>query len=151
MGFGGRSDDVKAGDASVEPEASHVGQVGDRNFGVEIEQDADVVTAGFVDEVVEVVECTVGRVDCLRVLGVGLNCGEEESIDAERLDVFEMLRDPVETVAVEVNGIDLVDDGMLPPDVGADSGASPAGAREDLGFALWGVDGVGECASEKRV
>jgi hypothetical protein len=37
---------------------------------------------------------------------------------------------------VEVDGIYFVDDGMLPPDVGGDAGAGPAGTSEDLGFAV---------------
>ena len=86
------------------------------------------------------------------MLSVGLNCREEEAIDAsERLDVVEMLRDAVEAAAtggIEVDGIDVVDDGMFPPDVGADAGAGPAGAREYLGFDLWGVGGGGEDTGE---
>jgi hypothetical protein len=65
---------------------------------------------------------------------------EQEGVDAEGLDVVEMLGDAVETAAAsgtEVDGVDLVDDGMLPPDVGADAGAGPAGTCEDLGFSVW--------------
>ena len=97
--------------------------------------DADVVAAGFVDEVVEIVEGAIGRVDGLRVGGVGLDGGEEEAVDAEGLDVVETLGDAVETAAAvgaEVDRIDFVDDGMFPPDVGIDAGADPAGAGEGL-------------------
>jgi hypothetical protein len=93
------------------------------------------VAAGFVDEVVEIVEGTEGWVDGLGVSGVGLEGGEEEAIDAEGLDVVEVLSDAVEAAAAgwaEVGGVYLVDDGVLPPDVGVDAGASPAGAGEDL-------------------
>lgn len=67
--------------------------------------------------------------------GVGLDGGEEEGVDTEGVDVVEMLGDAVEAAAAggaEVDGVYLVDDGMLPPDVGADAGASPAGTGEDL-------------------
>ena len=73
MGFGGGADDVEAGDAAVEPEAGDVGEIGGGDVGVEVEQDADVVAAGFVDEVVEIVEGAVGGVDGLGVGGVGLD------------------------------------------------------------------------------
>ncbi len=94
VGFGSGADDVEAGDAAVEPEAGYVGKIGGGNFGVEIEQDADVVTAGLVDEVVEIVEGAVGGVDGLGVGSVGLDGGEEEGVDAEGLNVVEMLPTP---------------------------------------------------------
>ena len=93
------------------------------------------MAAGFVDEVVEIVEGAVGRVDGLGVGGVGLDGGEEEGVDTEGVDVVEMLGDAVEAAAAggaEVDGIDLIDDGVLPPDICVDAGASPAGAGEDL-------------------
>ena len=83
VSFGRGADDVEAGDAAVEPEAGYVGQVGGGDRGVEVEQDADVVAAGFVDEVVEIVEGAVGGVDGLGVGGVGLDSGEEDGVGAE--------------------------------------------------------------------
>ena len=68
--------------------------------------------------------------------GSGWMVGEEERVDAEGLDVVEVLGDAVEAAAAggaEVDGIYLVDDGVLPPDVRVDAGAGPAGACEDLG------------------
>jgi len=124
MGFGGGSGDVEAGDAAVEPEAGDIGKVGGGDFGIEIEQNANVVTAGFMDKVVEIVECAVGGVDGLGVGSVWLDGREQESVDAEGLDVVEMLGNAVETAAAsgaEVDWVDLIDDGMLPPDVGADA------------------------------
>jgi hypothetical protein len=38
---------------------------------------------------------------------------------------------------VEVEGVHLVDDGVLPPDVGVHAGAGPAGAGEGLGWSAW--------------
>ena len=60
VSFGSGADDVKAGDAAVEPETGYVGKIGGGNFGVEVEQDANVVAAGLVDEVVKIVEGAVG-------------------------------------------------------------------------------------------
>ncbi len=141
VGLGRGADDVEAGDAAVEPEAGYVGDVGGGDFGVEVEQDADVAAAGFVDEVVEIVEGAVGGVDGLGVGGVGLDGGEEEGVGAEGVDVVEALGYAVETAGcgvfvggrVEVEGVHLVDDGVLPPDVGVHAGAGPAGAGEGLG------------------
>ncbi len=154
VGFGSGADDVKAGDAAVEPEAGYVGKIGGGNFGVEVEQDADVVAAGLVDEVVEIVEGAVGGVDGLRVGCVGLDGGEEEAVGTEGLDVVEMLGDAVETAAVggaEVDGIDLIDDGMFPPNVGADAGAGPAGACEDLSLGRERIAGVTKTQARERV
>jgi hypothetical protein len=140
VGFGGGSGDVETGDAAVEPEAGDIGKVGGGDFGIEIEQNADVVTAGFMDKVVEIVECAVGWVDGLGMGSVWLDDREQKGVDAKGLDVVEMLGDAMETAAArgtEVDGVDLVDDGMLPPDVGADAGAGPAGACKDLGFSVW--------------
>jgi hypothetical protein len=67
--------------------------------------------------------------------GVGLDGSEEERVGAEGVDVVEALRDAVEAAAVvgvEVCGIYLIDDGVLPPEVGGDSGADPAGPGESL-------------------
>jgi len=99
------------------------------------------VAAGFVDEVVEIVEGAVGGVDGLGVGGVGLDGGEKEGVGAEGVDVVEALGYAVEAAAwcvfvggrVEVEGIHLVDDGVLPPDVGVDAGADPAWAGKGLG------------------
>ena len=102
------------------------------------------MAAGFVDEVVEIVQGAVGRVDGLGVGGVGLNDREEDGVNAEGLDVVEALGDTVETAAArgaEVDGIYLVDDRVLPPDVRVDAGAGPAGAGQGLGRGT-----RGECA-----
>ena len=87
------------------------------------------------DEVVEIIERAVSRIEGLGVVGVGLEGGKEKGVRAEGMDVVEMQSDAVEGVAsggVEVDGVDLVDDGVLPPDVGVDAGADPAGAGEGL-------------------
>jgi len=136
VGLGRGTDDVEAGDAAVEPEAGYVGQVGGGDLGVEVEQDADVAAAGLVDEVVEIVEGAVGGFDGLGVGGVGLDGGEEEGVGAEGMDVVEALGYAVEATGcwvfvggrVEVEGVHLIDDGVLPPDVGVHAGANPAGA-----------------------
>ncbi len=140
MGFGGGAVDVEAGDAAVEPEAGDVGKICGGDVGVEVEEDADVVAAGLVDEVVEIVEGAVGRVDGLGVGGVGLDGSEEQGVCAERVDVIEMLGDAVETAAccgsinggAEVEGVHLVDDGVLPPNVGVHAGTDPAWAGQGL-------------------
>ena len=132
---------MEAGDAAVKPEAGYVGHVGGGNVRVEVEQDADVVAAGFVDEVVEIVEGTVDGVDGLCVRGVGLDGGEEDGVGAEGVDVVETLGNAVEAAGcwvfvggrVEVERVYLVDDGMLPPDVGVHAGADPAWTGESLG------------------
>jgi hypothetical protein len=126
--------------------------------GIEVEQDADVAAAGFVDEVVEIVEGAVGGVDGLSVGGVGLDGREEEGVGAEGVDVVETLGDAVETAAccgfvdwrVEVEGVHLVDDRVLPPDVGVDAGADPAGAGEGLGQSAGSEQaGVGQGEDEE--
>ena len=147
---------VESGDAAVEPEAGYVGEVDGGDVGVEVEHDTDVVAAGLMDEVVEIVEGAVGGVDGLGVRGVGLDGGEEEDVGAERLDVFEALGDAVEAAAcwdfvdggTEVEGVHFVDDGLLPPDVGVDAVADPAGASEGLGVSGCGESG-GETEGEK--
>ena len=99
------------------------------------------MAAGLVDEIVEIVERAVGGVDGLGVGGVGLDGGEEEGVGAEGVDVVEALGYAVEAAGcwvfvggrVEVEGVHLVDDGVLPPDVGVHAGADPTGAGEGLG------------------
>src|SRR5260370_1262324 len=60
---------VEAGDAAVEPEVGGGGEVGG---GFQVEEDSDVVAAGLVDEVVEIVEGAEGGVDGLGLWrGVG--------------------------------------------------------------------------------
>ena len=137
LGVGGvaGTGDVEAGDATVEPEAGYVGEVGGGDLGVEVEEDAEVAAAGLVDEVVEIVEGAEGGVDGLGVGGVGLDGGEEDGVDTEGLDVVEALGDAVERAAAggaEVSGVYLVDDGVLPPKVDVHAGADPAGAGEGL-------------------
>jgi hypothetical protein len=102
---------------------------------VEVKENANVVAAGLVDEVVEIVEGAVDGVDGLSVRGVGLDGSEEEGVGAEGLDVIEALGDTVKAAAAdgaEVDGVYFVDDGVLPPNVGVDAGADPAGAGEGL-------------------
>jgi hypothetical protein len=95
MGFGGGADDVEAGDAAVEPEAGDVGEIGGGDVRIEVEENADVVATGFVDEVVEIVQGTVEGVDGLGVGRVGLDGSEENCVGAEGLDVVEVLCDAV--------------------------------------------------------
>jgi hypothetical protein len=131
----GRADDVKAGDAVIEPEADDGERIGVGALRVEIEQDADVATAGFVDEVVEIVECAVGRIDGLSVGEVELNGGEEDCVDAERVEIVETLSYAVEATAIgrtEVGWVHVVDDSVLPPEIGSHSRADPAGTSECL-------------------
>ena len=135
VSFGRGADDVEAGNTAVEPEAGDVGEVGAGNLGIEVKQDTDVMTTGLVDEVVKVVEGAIGRVDGLSVGSIRLDGGEEEGVDTERLNVVEALSDSVETAAfggTEVDGIHLIDDGVLPPNVGVDAGSDPARSSESL-------------------
>jgi hypothetical protein len=153
VGLGGGSDDVEPGDAAVKPEAGDVGEIGGGDFGVEVEQDADVAAASFVDEVVEIVEGPVDGVEGLGVGRVGLECGEKESVNAEGLNVVQTLGDTVDTAAaggIEVDRIYFVDDGTFPPDVGGDAGASPAGTGKDLGFGVRAWDKHGGGAGETK-
>ena len=124
VSFGSGADDVEARDAAVEPEASDVGQIGGGDVRVEVEKDANVAAAGFVNKVVEIVEGAIGWVKGLGVGGVWLESSKEEGVSAEGVDVVQMLSDAVEAAAsggVEVNGIDLVNDGVFPPHVGIDA------------------------------
>ena len=137
VGLGGGSDHVEPGDAAIEPEAGDVREIGGGDFRVEVEQDADVAAASFVDEVVEIVESPVDGVEGLGVGRVGLERGEKESVNTEGVNVVETLGDTVESAAAartEVNGVYFVDDGTFPPDVCGDAGAGPAGTGKDLGF-----------------
>ena len=87
------------------------------------------------DEVVQIVQSTESGVDGLGVRGAGLDGSEEERVDAERAEVVEALGYSVEATAAggaEVGGIDVVDDGVLPPEVSGHSGADPAGTSESL-------------------
>lgn len=77
-GLGGVGD-VEAGDAAVEPEAGGGGEVG-VGFGLEIDEDADAVAAGLVDEVVEIVKSAEGGVDGL---GVWSGVCEQDGVDAQ--------------------------------------------------------------------
>ena len=127
---------MESGYASVEPEAGCCGEVG--GVGVQFEEDSDVVAAGLVDEVVEIVEGAVDGIKRLSVCGVGLEGGEEEGVDAEGVDVVQTLADTVKSAAVggaEVDGVYFIDDGTFPPDVGGDTGAGPTGTSENLCFA----------------
>jgi hypothetical protein len=153
VGLGGGSDDVEPGDAAIEPEAGDVGEIGGGNFRVEVEQDADVAAASFVDEFVEIVEGTVDEVEGLGMGRVGLECGEKESVNAEGVNVVETLGDTVETAAsggTEVDRVYLVDDRTFPPDVCGDAGASPAGTGKDLGFGGSACDKRGGGAGETK-
>jgi hypothetical protein len=82
-----------------------------------------------------------------------LNDREEDRVDPEGLDVVEALGDAVEAAAAcgaEVDGIYLVDDGVLPPDVRVDAGADPARAGQCLGRGTRGERaGTGQTESEE--
>ena len=87
----------------------------------------------------------------MRVSGIGLERGKEKPVDAEGLNVVETLNDSVEAAAAvgaEVDGIDLIDDGMFPPDVGIEPGAYPSGAGQRLRQGRQG-DGEGESECEE--
>ncbi len=101
--------------------------------GDHVEDDADVALFGLGDQAVEVGEGSVLGIDVAVVgdvvaevdLGGGVHGGEPDGVDAEVLQVVEPLGDAVEvadavTVGVlEAAGVDLVDDGVLPPGVAA--------------------------------
>ena len=79
---------------------------------------------------------------------IGLESCEENRVDSEGMDVIEMLGNAVETAVfggAEVDWIYLVDDGVLPPDVGAHAGAYPAGSGEGLRQDRRGDAGEAEC------
>ena len=60
---------------------------------------------------------------------------EKDGVGAEGVDVVEAMNDAVKrTVSgrTEVDRVDLVDDGALPPEVGGDAGADPARAGKRL-------------------
>ena len=67
---------------------------------VEVEKDSDVVAAGFVNEVVEIVEGAEGGIDGLGVGSVGLDGREKDGVGAEGTDVIETLGDAVEAAGV---------------------------------------------------
>jgi len=143
--------DVEAGDAVVEPEACDVGKISGGDLGVEVEQDTNVSAAGFVDEVVEIVEGAVGGVEGLGVGGVWLERGEEKSIGAEGPNVIKMLDDTMKAAAfggAEVDRVYLVDDRMLPPNVRVHAGAGPAWTGEGLGW-NWREKEASEAEGEK--
>jgi hypothetical protein len=131
----GRADHVKAGDASIEPEAGEGRHIGVGDLRVKIEQDTDIVAACFVDEVVEIVEGAVCGIDGLGVGEVELNGGKEECVDAEGVEIVETLSYAVKAAAVggtEVGWVYVVDDGVLPPQVGTHPGADPTRTGEGL-------------------
>ena len=120
---------MESGYASVEPEAGCCGEVG--GVGVQFEEDSDVVAAGLVDEVVEIVEGSEGGVDGLGVGGVWLEGGQEKGVGSEGVDVVEALGQTL--YVVEAARVGLVDDGVPPPRAGAHTGADPAGTGQGLG------------------
>lgn len=64
-----------------------------------------------------------------------MNDREEDGVNAEGLDVVEALGDAAEAAAAggtEVDGIYLVDDWVLPPNVRVDAGADPTRAGKGL-------------------
>ncbi len=104
--------------------------------GLRSSRNAEVAAAGLVDQVVKIVERAIRRRDRRRLAGIQRNMGKEKRIDAERLDVVEVLCNAMQSAAarrVEVGRIDLVDDGVLPPGIGIDAGTLPSGARKGLG------------------
>jgi hypothetical protein len=113
-----------------------------------------VAAAGFTEEFVEVVERAEGGIDSLRMSWVGLQVREEDGVGAKGADVVQAMNDAVKgTVAggAEVGRVDLINDGALPPEVGGDAGANPAGAGEGLGFGEWSCCGedAGEAEGER--
>jgi len=106
-----------------------------------------MAAAGLTEEVVEIVQAAECWVDSFRVSRVGLKMGEKYGVRAEGVNVVEAMNDAMEgTVSggAEVDGIDLIDDGALPPDVGGYAGTYPAGAREGLSC------GEGSCCRKGR-
>jgi hypothetical protein len=103
-----------------------------------------------VDQIIEVVKGSQGGIDCLSVGlgGVWLDGSEEDRVDTQGVEVVEALSEAVEGAAfggAEVGGIHVVDDGVLPPGVGAHAGAGPARTGEGL----CQCEG-GKCAGEKE-
>jgi hypothetical protein len=139
---------MQAGDAAVEPEAGDSGEVGGAKG--EVEQDADVVATGLVDEIVEVVNGSQGGIDRLGVSGVGLDGGEEKRVDSQGVEIVEALGEAVEGAAfggADVGGVYVVDDSVFPPGVGTHAGAGPTGTGE--GLCRCGGEGAGEKESEE--
>ena len=79
---------------------------------------------------------------------------EENGVGAEGVDVVESRNNAVKGIVVagvEVDGIDLVEDGVLPPEIGAHAGAYPAGSCKRLRCCDWSRSGEddGEAEEEK--
>ena len=141
---------VQTGDAAVEPEAGDKGKVVGAAGG-EVKQDADVVAAGLVDQIVKVVEGSQGWIDRLGLGRVGLDGSEEDGVDTQGMEVVEMLRDAAEGAAfggAEVGGVNVVDDGVLPPRVRIHAGSGPARTGEGL-CQCGGGKGAGEEEGEE--
>ena len=116
---------MEAGHAAIEPVARDAGEVdGGRQFA-EVDQNAHIAAAGLVDQLVEIVEGAYGGIDGLGMGGVELEAREKDGVAADGVNVVEMLGDPEK--AAKAVGIDLVDGGVLPPDVGLGDEACPAG------------------------
>jgi hypothetical protein len=124
---------VQARYAAVEPEASDGAEISSPRC--EVKQDADVVAAGLVDEIIKVFEGAKSGIDRLGLGRIGLEGGEEECVDAKGMEVVEAFGEAVKGTTfrgTEVGGIYVVDDGVLPPGVGAHAGAGPARTGESL-------------------
>src|SRR5262249_20193263 len=98
----------------------------------------------------------VDGVDGLRVRSVGLDGSEKDGVGTEGADVVETLGHAVEAAAccrivrggAEVHGGYVVDDGVVPPGIGAHAGADPAGTGQGLGCSACEVqttEGKTEC------
>lgn len=128
-----------------------------------VHDDANVVLFCLSDEVVEVGEGPVLRVDVFVVgdvvaeidLGRWVDGGEPDGIDTERLQIVEPLDDAVEVadaVAVGIlkaSWIDLIDDGVFPPGIGRSMGGNGCGSRGDGGLWLLGPCNAADTAGEK--
>ncbi len=98
-----------------------------------VHDDADVAALGFRGHVLEVGHgavlridgCVVGDVVAEVDLGRGVHGGDPDGVDAELLDVVEArgdafdVADAVAVGVLKAAGVDLVDDGVLPPGVGS--------------------------------
>ena len=84
----GGSNRVQTGDAAIKPEAGHGGEVRSAGSQSYVEQDADIVAAGLMNQIVEIVESSDGGIDRLRIGGIWLDGSEEDCVDAQGVEVF---------------------------------------------------------------
>ena len=143
VGVGGQAE---AADAAGEPEARDAeGLRGGAGGGQgQVDDEPDAALAGLAFEMVEVVDARFGAVGGVRewrgrrVRGK-FEGREDESVDAERLQVVEPRSDGGESAGVVSGGvretprIELVEDGSLPPWINGNAIAGPVFVRERLG------------------